>query len=141
MWCDAPILNYVRKTTHISWINAIIGQQSPVSSDAATTARASSIAGGVDMGRGHTRGESDHNNLMGHDPPLMPVTNPMYQRWDSIIIYHFNIYTWNIKCVWCVYLVIVCHIMVWPLLVSFLVTVSSELSESITSRSRSICIE
>ncbi|KAJ4436897.1 hypothetical protein ANN_17029 [Periplaneta americana] len=57
-----------------------IGQQSPVSSDAATTARASSIAGGVDMGRGHSRGDSDHNNLMGHDPPLMPVTNPMYQR-------------------------------------------------------------
>lgn len=52
-----------------------IGQQSPVSSDAATTARASSIIGGT-----HMRNESDHNNLMGHDPPLIPVTNPMYQR-------------------------------------------------------------
>jgi len=58
----------------------ITGQQSPVSSDAATTARASSIAGGVDMGRGHSRGENDHTNLIGHDPPFMPVTNPMYQR-------------------------------------------------------------
>jgi len=61
-------------------MDTITGQQSPVSSDAATTARASSIAGGVDMGRGHSRGESDHTNLIGHDPPFMPVTNPMYQR-------------------------------------------------------------
>ncbi|XP_069688978.1 cadherin-99C isoform X2 [Periplaneta americana] len=67
-----------------------IGQQSPVSSDAATTARASSIAGGVDMGRGHSRGDSDHNNLMGHDPPLMPVTNPMYQRSSEEDIGHMN---------------------------------------------------
>ncbi|PNF18966.1 hypothetical protein B7P43_G12884 [Cryptotermes secundus] len=67
-----------------------IGQQSPVSSDAATTARASSIVGGVDMGRGHSRGESDHNNLMGHDPPLMPVTNPMYQRSSEEDIGHMN---------------------------------------------------
>ncbi|PSN56931.1 Cadherin-99C [Blattella germanica] len=67
-----------------------VGQQSPVSSDAATTARASSIAGGVDMGRGHSRNESDHNNLMGHDPPLMPVTNPMYQRSSEEDIGHMN---------------------------------------------------
>ncbi|KDR15408.1 Protocadherin-15, partial [Zootermopsis nevadensis] len=67
-----------------------IGQQSPVSSDAATTARASSIAGGVDMGRGNSRGESDHNNLMGHDSPLMPVTNPMYQRSSEEDIGHMN---------------------------------------------------
>ena len=70
-------------------MDTITGQQSPVSSDAATTARASSIAGGVDMGRGHSRGESDHTNLIGHDPPFMPVTNPMYQRWDSIAEYQF----------------------------------------------------
>lgn len=67
-----------------------IGQQSPVSSDAATTARASSIAGGVDMGRGHSRGESDHTNLIGHDPPFMPVTNPMYQRSSEEDIGHMN---------------------------------------------------
>jgi hypothetical protein len=72
-----------KKVNHILWIIVISGQQSPVSSDAATTARASSIMGGIDMGRGHSRVESDHNNLMGHEPPLMPVTNPMYQRWDS----------------------------------------------------------
>lgn len=41
-----------------------IGQQSPVSSDAATTARASSIAGGVDTLR---RREMKPNNLTGHD--------------------------------------------------------------------------
>ncbi|XP_068081396.1 cadherin-99C isoform X2 [Anabrus simplex] len=62
-----------------------IGQQSPVSSDAATTARASSIVGGT-----HLRSESDHNNLMGHDSPLIPVTNPMYQRSSDDEIGHMN---------------------------------------------------
>lgn len=51
-----------------------IGQQSPVSSDAATTARASSIAGGVDTMR---RREMKPNNLTGHD---MPTNNPLYDR-------------------------------------------------------------
>ncbi|XP_026273024.1 cadherin-99C [Frankliniella occidentalis] len=51
-----------------------IGQQSPVSSDAATTARASSIAGGVDTMR---RREIKPNNLTGHDPP---TSNPLYDR-------------------------------------------------------------
>ncbi|XP_047001442.1 cadherin-99C [Schistocerca americana] len=52
-----------------------IGQQSPVSSDAATTARASSIAGG-----GHHRNESEHN-IMGQDSPH--ISNPVYQRSDD----------------------------------------------------------
>lgn len=50
------------------------GQQSPVSSDAATTARASSIAGGVETLR---RREMKPNNLTGHDPPS---NNHLYDR-------------------------------------------------------------
>lgn len=58
----------------------VTGQQSPVSSEAATTARASSVIGngnGVHTLSRNNNGTINRNLLHQHE---LPVTNPLYQR-------------------------------------------------------------
>lgn len=55
-----------------------LGQQSPVSSEAATTARASSVIGNGVHTLSRNNGTIDRN-LLNHNE--LPVTNPLYQRY------------------------------------------------------------
>ncbi|KAJ8894246.1 hypothetical protein PR048_006858 [Dryococelus australis] len=74
---DFSSKNHAFSLDNVSYItkenNGSAGQQSPVSSDAATTARASSITGGMDSAR--------NNDLIRMDSP---VANPVYQRWSVL---------------------------------------------------------
>ncbi|KAG8223912.1 hypothetical protein J437_LFUL001992 [Ladona fulva] len=80
---DFSSKNHAFSLDNVSYITkANGGQQSPVSSDAATTARASSIAGGTG-GRATTGGnaaDGSKSNLLGNSNLLSPVTNPLYER-------------------------------------------------------------
>ncbi|XP_063243672.1 cadherin-99C isoform X2 [Bacillus rossius redtenbacheri] len=82
---DFSSKNHAFSLDNVSYItkenNGSAGQQSPVSSDAATTARASSVTGGTDSAR--------NNDLARLD---LPVTNPVYQSQssDNDMSHHMN---------------------------------------------------